>query len=143
MNRLMFLRTVPLFEGLTLDDLLSVEAALGQEEYLAGEAIFRQGEVGATLYILVEGTASVRLESESGEAKEVAALSAGEYFGEMALFDDHPRSATVVASTDATLLTLERDRFSTLVLQRPEILLQICKMFGNRLRETNRRLVAA
>ena len=142
MNRVLFLKTLSLFEGLSLDDLLSVDAAVVPEEYMAGETIVRQGETGATLYIVARGTASVRLVSDSGE-REVAQLHEGEYFGEMALFDDQPRSATVTALTDATLLTLERDRFSTLVMQRPEILLQICKVFGNRLRETNRRLLAA
>ena len=142
MNRLLFLKTVPLFEGLSLDDILSVDAALGQEEYLAGETIVRQGEAGATLFLLAHGQASVRLGVDAG-GKEVAQLQPGEFFGEMSLFDDQPRSATVVALTDCTLLTLERDRFSTLVLQRPDVLLQICKMFGSRLRETNRRLLAA
>ncbi len=142
MNRLLFLKTVPLFEGLSLDDLLSVDAALGQEEYLAGETIVRQGEAGATLFLLARGNASVRLGADAG-GKEVAQLQPGEFFGEMSLFDDQPRSATVVALGDCTLLTLERDRFSTLVQQRPDVLLQICKMFGSRLRETNRRLLAA
>jgi HEAT repeat protein len=142
MNRLLFLKSVPLFEGLSLDDLLSVDAALGQEEYLSGETIVRQGEAGTTLFLLAKGNASVRLGADAG-GKEVAQLSPGDFFGEMSLFDDQPRSATVVALNDATLLTLERDRFSTLVLQRPDVLLQICKMFGSRLRETNRRLVAA
>ncbi len=142
MNRLLFLKTVPLFEGLSLDDLLSVDAALGQEEYLARETIVRQGEAGATLFLLARGNASVRLGEEAG-GKEVAQLQPGDFFGEMSLFDDQPRSATVVTLTDCTLLTLERDRFSTLVLQRPDVLLQICKMFGSRLRETNRRLLAA
>lgn len=140
MSRLIFLKTLPLFEGLTLDDLLSVDEALGHESYLAGETIVQEGETGATLFILASGCAAVRL---GAEAREVAQLGAGEFFGEMALFDDQPRSASVVALADSTLLTLERDRFSTLVMQRPEVLFHICKMFGARLRVANRLLVAA
>lgn len=145
MNRLIFLKSVPLFSGLSLDDLLSVDQALGYEDYLAGEAIMRQGDTGTTLYILSGGSAAVRLGAspDAADGKEVARLSAGDFFGEMALFDDQPRSATIVALTDAAVLTLDRDRFSTLVLQRPEVLLHICRMFGNRLRETNRKLLAA
>ncbi len=146
MNRLIFLKSVPLFTGLSLDDLLSVDQALGHENYLAGEAIMRQGDAGTTLYILAGGTASVRLggaAQDASDGKEVARLGAGDFFGEMSLFDDQPRSATVMAITDAAVLTLERDRFSTLVLQRPEVLLHICRMFGNRLRETNSKLLAA
>ena len=146
MNRLIFLKSVPLFAGLSLDDLLSVDQALGHEDYLAGEAIMRQGDTGTTLYILAGGAAAVRLGGtapDASDGKEVARLSSGDFFGEMSLFDDQPRSATVIAVTDAAVLTLERDRFSTLVLQRPEVLLHICRMFGNRLRETNRKLLAA
>ena len=142
MNRLLFLKSVPLFEGLSLDDLLSVDGALGQEEFLNGETIVHQGETGATLFLLARGKASVRLGSDA-DSKEVAQIMPGDFFGEMSLFDDQPRSATVVAIGDATLLTLERDRFSTLVQQRPDVLSHICKMFGSRLRETNRRLLAA
>jgi HEAT repeat protein/MFS family permease len=143
MNRVLFLKTVPLFAGLSLDDLLTVETALVQEEYLAGETVVSQGDAGATLYILARGSASVSIAGTDGASKRIAELGPGECFGEMALFDDQPRSATVVTLTDAAMLTLDRDRFSTLVMQRPEILLQMCKMFGHRLRETNRRLFAA
>jgi Cyclic nucleotide-binding domain len=143
MNRVLFLKTVPLFAGLSLDDLLTVESALVQEEYLAGEAVVRQGEAGATLYIVAQGAAAVKIQGADGGAKQIATLGPGEYFGEMSLFDDQPRSATVEATNDSTLLSLDRDRFSTLVMQRPEILLQMCKMFGHRLRETNRKLFAA
>lgn len=140
MSRLIFLKTIPLFEGLSLDDLLSVDETLGTESYLAEETIVSEGESGATLFILAGGTASVRI---GAEQKEVAQLGEGEFFGEMALFDDQPRSASIIALTDTTLLTLDRDRFSTLVMQRPEVLFHICKMFGARLRETNRLLAAA
>lgn len=140
MSRLIFLKTVPLFDGLSLDDLLSVDEALGQDSYLAGESIVTEGETGATLYILASGRAAVRI---GADQKEVAQMREGEFFGEMALFDDQPRSASVVAVADTTVLTLDRDRFSTLVMQRPEVLFHICKMFGARLRETNRLLIAA
>lgn len=143
MNRLMFLRTVPLFEGLSLDDLLSVDEALEREEYLANEIVVRQGEPGATLFIVRRGSVSVLLENRDGSApREVAQLREGEYFGEMSLFEDLPRSATVITLTDAVFLSLDRDRFSTLAMQRPVVLMRICRMFGSRLRETDRRLLA-
>jgi HEAT repeat protein/MFS family permease len=142
MSRLLFLKTVPLFEGLSLDDVLSVDAALGQADYLAGETIVAEGEAGSSLYILHRGTASVRI-GQGAAMKEIARLGPGDFFGEMTLFDDLPRSATVAALTDCSLLSLDRDRFSTLIGQRPVVLLQICKMFGSRLRETNRKLLAS
>lgn len=140
MNRLLFLKKVPLFEGLILDDLLSIDTALGQEDYLPGEAVMVEGEAGSTLYLVLKGEAEVRIGgAEAGQV--VARLAVGDYFGEMALFDDEPRSASVVAVTDATLLSLDRERFSALIGERPEILLQMCRMFAGRLRELNRRFL--
>src|SRR5690606_9801206 len=124
----------------SLDDILSVDSVLGQEDYIDGEAIMTQGEAGATLYVLLKGEAAVELNAGGG-TREIARLKPSEFFGEMALFDDQPRSATVKAVGDCVVLTLERDRFSTLVTQRPEVLLHMCKMFGNRLREANRKLM--
>ena len=140
MNRLLFLKTVPLFEGLILDDLLSIDTALGQEDYLPGEVVMVEGEPGSTLYLVLKGEAEVRIGgAEKGQV--VAKLAPGDYFGEMALFDDEPRSASVVALTDATLLSLDRERFSALIGERPEILLQMSRMFAGRLRELNRRFL--
>jgi CRP-like cAMP-binding protein len=142
MSRLMFLKTVPLFEGLSLDDILSVDEIMFRKDFGAGETIVAQGDPGTSLFVLYSGTAAVRL-GQGESAKLVTELQAGSYFGEMTLFDDQPRSASVVAQTNCTLLSLDRDRFRTLVAQRPIVLMQICKTFGARLRETNRQLLAS
>lgn len=139
MNRVLFLKNIPLFGELSLDDLLILDAALVQKEYLAGETIFREGQLGAELCILSRGAVAI-CKRIGGAERELARLGPGECFGEMALFDDAPRSATARATSDATLLTLERSRFLTLVAQRPEIAVEICRVLSLRLREANERL---
>jgi CRP-like cAMP-binding protein len=67
-------------------------------------------------------------------------MGPGECFGEMSLFDDAPRSATAVAESACMLLSLERDRFMSLVGQRPSIALQVCKVLSQRLRSTGQEL---
>jgi HEAT repeat protein len=139
MNRVLFLKNIPLFGELSLDDLLILDAALVQKDYLAGETIFSEGQLGAELCILSRGAVAIR-KTIGGTERELARLGPGECFGEMALFDDSPRSATAQAASDATLLTLERSRFLTLVAQRPEIAVEICRVLSLRLREANERL---
>jgi HEAT repeat protein len=139
MNRVLFLKNVPLFKFLSLDDLLIVDQALVQKDYLAGETIFREGQPGSDLCIISEGRVAIRKQFH-GTERELAQLGPGECFGEMALFDDAPRSATAIAATDVTLLTLERSRFLTLTAQRPEIALEVCKVLSLRLREANEQL---
>lgn len=139
MSRVFFLRGIPLFQYLSLDDLLIIDDALTQKEFLAGETIFAEGSLGVEFCIVYRG--SVLIQKKLVETQqELARLGPGECFGEMALFDDAPRSATAIASTDCTLLTLERSRFSSLLAQRPEMAWEVCRVLSLRLREANARL---
>jgi HEAT repeat protein len=137
MSRLLFLRTVPLFAGMSLDDLVAVDEALTYEEYLASEVVITEGEVGDRLYLIQRGEARV-----TAAGREVAHIGPSEYFGEMAMFDYKPRSASVIAIRDCSMLTLKRDRFRSLVAQRPNVLMHICRVFGERLRAMNQRLAS-
>jgi len=130
MSRLAFLHQVPLFAETSLDDLIAVDHALGSETYLGGEAIVTEGETGDRLCIVYRGEVSVR---KGGRV--LARLATGDFFGEMALFDDEPRSATVIAVGEVEVLSLQRDRFHSLVQQRPSILMQLCTTLVRRLRQ--------
>jgi CRP-like cAMP-binding protein len=120
---------VRLFADTSLDDLIAVDHVLGSETYLAGERIVSEGEAGDRLCIIHAGTVAVK---KSGH--ELARLSAGDFFGEMALFDDERRSATVVALGEVEVLALQRDRFHSLARQRPSMLLELCATLVRRLR---------
>jgi hypothetical protein len=130
MSRLAFLHQVPLFAETSLDDLIAVDHALGSETYLGGEAIVTEGEAGDRLCIVYRGEVLVR---KGGRV--LARLATGDFFGEMALFDDEPRSATVIAVGEVEVLALQRDRFHSLVQQRPSILMQLCTTLVRRLRQ--------
>jgi HEAT repeat protein len=142
MNRVIFLKKVPLFQYLSLDDLLIIDEALAQKEFLAGETVFAEGSLGAELCIVFRGSVVIR-KKRGGTECELARLGPGECFGEMALFDAAPRSATALGVTDCTLLTLERNRFHTLLTQRPEMALEVCRVLSLRLRAANERLESA
>jgi HEAT repeat protein len=138
MSRLAFLHEVPLFAEASLDDLIAVDHALGSETYLAGEAIVTEGESGDRLCIIYRGEVLVRKEGVT-----LARLTAGDFFGEMSLFDAEPRSATVTAIDEVEVLVLQRDRFHSLVQQRPSILMQLCTTLVRRLRLAEQSIPAA
>ena len=138
MSRLAFLHDVPLFAEAGLDDLVAVDHALASETYLAGEAIVTEGDSGDRLCIVYRGEVLVR---KGGRV--LARLAAGDFFGEMALFDDEPRSATVIAVGEVEVVALQRDRFHSLVQQRPSILMQLCTTLVRRLRHAEQETPAA
>lgn len=152
LSRLFFLRKVPLFQNLSLDDLLLVDRSLEEQDFLKGEVIFKEGTWGDNFYILYRGYVSIlkRVNPKNvaslthllaGEAqRELAYLQPGQYFGDMTLFDELPRSATAIAETDCTLLSLDKTDFYNLITQRPEIALQMCQVLSLRLRDTNKYL---
>jgi MFS family permease len=130
MSRLAFLHGVRLFADTSLDDLIAVDHVLGSETYLAGESIVSEGESGDRLCIVHSGNVVVKK-----DGRVLAQLAVGDFFGEMALLDDEPRSATVIAIDDVEVLVLQRDRFHSLVHQRPSILIEVCTTLVRRLRQ--------
>ncbi|MFB6276652.1 MAG: cyclic nucleotide-binding domain-containing protein [Halothece sp.] len=137
MNRLLLLKKVALFKNLSLEELLLIDKALEQEQVLAGQTIFTEGSWGTHLYIIAEG--SVRIVKEfDGEQEDLRHLSVGEYFGEVALFDEAPHWESAIALQDCTLLKLEKSRFISVISQRPHIILEICRFLSQRLRETDK-----
>jgi len=102
--------------------------------------VCRQGTEGHELYVVYRGEVVVEREVD-GEQVPVATLGPGEPLGEMALFDALPRSATVVAKTDCTLLVLQHRQFLHIAEQRPEILTEVARVLSHRIRGLEERLV--
>ena len=109
-TRLPSLRPVPIFRGLNKGALLQVARKSAEITYPAGTVVVREGDPGDSLCIIVSGSVEV-LKSE----QPVARLQAGDFFGEISLIDGEPRSATVVAVEELTLLTISSADFSDLL----------------------------
>ena len=131
MNRLVFLKSIPMFSEMTLENLIAIDAAMQRETYLPDEAVVVEGEVGDKLFIVYRGAVGVR---KTGDSTDLARLGSGQVFGEMSLFDNEPRSANVVAREDTEVLSLDRDQFHSLAHQRPQIVVEMCKVLVGRLR---------
>jgi len=131
------LRSIPLFEGLAEDDLLALANSVNPRPFKAGQMIFNQGDTGDQMYIVAEGHVNIHLPGDESRRVSLKDISRGEYFGELALFDDKPRSASALATTDAVLLELSREMLSSYLERRPRAAMAILRMMSERLRETN------
>jgi uncharacterized membrane protein len=130
-------RSIPMFEGLADDDLQLLAASVTPRPYSAGEIIFNQGDPGGEMYIVAEGHVNIHLPGDGSRRVSLKDITRGEYFGELALFDDKPRSASALATTNAVLLELSRDTLSKYVERRPRAAMAILRTMAERLRETN------
>ncbi|NEQ99123.1 MAG: cyclic nucleotide-binding domain-containing protein [Cyanothece sp. SIO2G6] len=134
MNRILLLKNVSIFNNLSLDELLLLDQAIEQQQVLAGQTIYDQGNWGTHLYIVAAG--QVRLtKTIGGQSKTLRTLSKEQFFGEVALFDEAPRWDSAIAIEDCILLKLEKSRFISLGTQRPHIILEVCRFLSQRLRE--------
>ena len=100
-----------------------------------GEALFREGEPGDVMYVLITGTVNVVV---GGEVIEEA--GSGALLGELALIDSAPRAATVVATTDCRLAPLNKEQFHTLIRETPYFATEVMKVMADRLRRMDRRM---
>ena len=131
------LREISLFEDLAIDDLKILASRLVTSSYRAGQVIFNQGEPGNEMYIVADGQVNIYLPGEASRRVSLQDLGRGEYFGELGLFDDKPRSASALATTDAVLLGLTRPMLATYLETRPQAAMPILRTMADRLRETN------
>jgi HEAT repeat protein len=140
MERLLALKQVPLFATLSLDQLDAVLQITREASYLSGEVIVREGDPGGELYLLLEGRVQAWKNHGTPRASCLNTISAISYFGEMAILDDEPRSASVVALDRARLLSLDGRSLKELIHQMPEIAFEIFRELTKRVRSAEKRL---
>jgi CRP-like cAMP-binding protein len=126
------LRSVALFQSCSLTELGRICSLTKERWARAGEVLTRQGAPGLEAFVIVEGKATA-----TRHGREIAALGPGSLFGELALLDGNPRTATVTADTSMVLLVLSRSEFSSLLVQVPTVSRKIISELGMRLRRTD------
>lgn len=132
------LMRLPLFEGLPGDALDDILRHIRARKYDRGTVIFHKDDPGSLLYIILSGTVKIFVPSSEGKELVLSILAAGDFFGELSLFDGEPRSATAEALEDGTqTLILPREAFLTLVRQHPQLATQIITLLSHRLRSAD------
>jgi CRP-like cAMP-binding protein len=105
-------------------------------DYRDGETIFREGDQGDCMYVIQKGSVSIVKETRDGDV-HIATLREGEIFGEMALFERLPRSATAISLGDAHLLTVDKKKFFTSISKDPTLAFRILEAMSSRTRRIN------
>jgi uncharacterized membrane protein len=131
------LRSIPLFEDMAEDDLSALSAALDVRRFRAGSMIFNAGDAGEAMYIVASGDVNIHLPGEDSRRISLKDLAHGEHFGELALFDDGPRSASALATTDTELLELKRETLAGYLETRPRAAMALLRTMSEHLRRTN------
>ena len=131
------LRQTPLFSGLDDEAAASLRSQLSETRLRRGETLFREGDSGDRLYVVLEGKIKLGRSSPDGRENLMAVLGPGQMFGELSLFDPGPRSLTATAVTDVTMKTLGHDELTGWLTGYPDVARGLLGQLAARLRRTN------
>jgi len=134
------LKKVPLFSDLSEAELARFAEVTREREYPKNSVILFEDDPGDALYIVSAGQVKVVLIGEDGREVILSVLGDGDFFGEMALIDDEPRSAHVIAMRDSQLLVLRRDDFQAQLVAQPKIGLKLLRVLVQRLRRADEKI---
>ncbi len=136
----LLLRNIPLFAALSEPQRGLIAERLQRSSHSRGATIITAGEPTGSLYILLSGRAHVVLSDNKGRRVILAMLKAGDYFGEMGLLDERPRSASVVAREASDVLTLHKDDFAQVLKENFELAMTVARGLARRLRQADNRI---
>ena len=134
------LANIPLFEGIGFEERASLARYFKKREFKAGEHIVYVGVSGQEFYIVNSGQVAVTLPNDKGQEIVLTMLNPGQFFGEIALLDGGPRTASARAEADSELLELSRDDFYAFLMQNPKVAIGMMAIQARRQRETNEKL---
>jgi ATP/ADP translocase len=141
-EKILRLKNITIFEGLSASELAAIASVTEEVEYPAGDIVIKEGEAGETMFLIMNGTVSVIKgeAKEGGQEIELARIGTGDYFGEMALFEDAVRSATIRTAEESRFLVLHKQEFTEIVREYPQIALHICKALSSRMRKLHEKI---
>ena len=134
-DRLLFIREIPVFRELRDEFLVRLASVMDELSFPANHTIFTKGQEGRSLYVVVKGQVRVHIGSQ-----ELVRLEQGACFGEMALFDAEPRSASVTTLIPSDCLILTQQQLYEAIEENPGIAVNIIRLLSRRIRELNQKL---
>lgn len=129
-----------IFSGLSEEELDELAGLAARRSFAPGEFVFWEGDAPDSFYIVIEGRVKVLKHSSLGKEFIIAFFGPGEIFGEVAVFQDRPYPASAQAAADTKVLRIRREDFLSFVSQRPQVVLRIVSVLGERLRDAQGRL---
>jgi CRP-like cAMP-binding protein len=134
------LRSVPIFSELTEADFSSLAKVANRRRYPKDSVVFFENEQGDFFFMILEGRIKVTILGDDGREVILSLLGSGDFFGEMALLDNEPRSATAIAVEDSELLSLHRNDFQAVLSDNRSITVGLIKVLTARLRRANHQI---
>lgn len=134
------LRSVPIFSELTEADFSSLAKVANRRRYPKDSVVFFENEQGDFFFMILEGRIKVTILGDDGREVILSLLGSGDFFGEMALLDNEPRSATAIAVEDTELLSLHRNDFQSVLTDNRSITMGLIKVLTGRLRRANHQI---
>jgi CRP-like cAMP-binding protein len=139
-DKIMLLRGIEIFESLSVSELAAIASVVEELDCTPGEVIIQEGTVGDTMYLVVKGEVSVIKDLGTVNEIEIDRIKAGDYFGEMALFEDAVRSVSIRIEETSRFMVLHKQEFKELVREYPQIALEICKVLSGRIRNLHTKI---
>lgn len=130
-----------LFDGLSPTDLELLVSSAELRKYSTDQVIFEEGDAGDGMYVVQNGMVQISAPISQGERKRLARLGVGDYFGEMAIIDNEPRSASATAEEDTLVYYLPRESVLKLLERSPLLAVRLVREFSHRMREFNKQYV--
>jgi CRP/FNR family transcriptional regulator len=137
LDQRMFLGANPLFAELSDEDLGHLVTITEKRSVEAGRNVVKQGEPGSEMYFILTGKVKVSVQISDGEEVTLGYLGPGEAFGEIALFDEQERTATVTTCEPSAFLSLNREPFIRFLIEHPHVSIQVLAAMSRRFRKTN------
>jgi len=139
------LREIPVFNGLNAKELKEIEKIIHRRQFQKGEPVFREHEAAIGMYIITEGQVQITVQGKlNDESIPLATLDIADFFGEISLFDESPRSASATAIEPTVLYALLRPDLFAYIERKPgtgiKLISNLVKIIGERLRRTNQEL---
>jgi CRP/FNR family cyclic AMP-dependent transcriptional regulator len=134
------LASIELFADLDKSDISRLAKATIVREFKKGDVIVREGEAGVAFYVIAQGSVEVIKGLGTASEQVIGTLKAGSFFGEMALFDNHMRSASVRAASDCQCLVLAKWDFNAEMTQNASIAIAMLAILARRIRSLNEAL---
>ena len=139
-EKLLLLKKIDMFSDLTAAELAAIAAVTKELEYPEDRIVIKQGDIGETVFLIINGQVEVIKELAEGEELFLDKIESGDSFGEMALLENETRSATVRTSQASHFLILHQQEFNETVLEYPRIALKICKVLSSRIRHLHKKI---
>ncbi len=140
MNERELLKTVPIFAELSEADMETLARLATRRRYPKDTVVFFENDEGDALFMILEGRIRVTILGDDGREIILTVLGPGDFFGEMSLLDQEPRSATAIAAEDTELVALHRADFQGLLSENPSISAALIRVLNNRLRRANQQI---